>query len=223
MIGEKDQFHYFRIKDINTFIYNQTLHGDRKHFCHYCLQSYSTVQILDRHVNDCFEINCKQMIKMDKKGESVKCKTYMRKTKLPFMIYADFEKNFVLENNGKNSYESYTNKYHKCQNHVGCSFVYKLLFAGDQFSKPSESYLGQETVHKFRTNLFGKSNYCSRVMKGHFNKDLVMAKEDNQNLKALQNVAFVIIILLKVMSKWDHFHITGKYIGVEHKDFDIKI
>ena len=102
MIGEKDQFHYFRIKDVNTFIYNQTLHGDRKHFFHYCLQSYSTVQILDRHVNDCFEINCKQMIKMDKKGESVKCKTYMRKRKLPFMIYADFEKNLVLENNGKN-------------------------------------------------------------------------------------------------------------------------
>ena len=163
------------------------------------------------------------MIKMDKKGESVKCKTYMRKTKLPFMIYADFEKNLVLENNGKNQYESYTNKYHKCQNHVGCSFVYKLLFVGDQFSKPSESYLGQKTVRKFSTNMVGKSNYCSRVMKGNFNKDLVMAKEDNQNLKALQNVAFLIIILSKLMSKWDHFHITGKYIGVEHKDFDIKI
>ena len=51
---------------------NQTLHRDRKHFCRYCLQSFSTAQILERHVSNCFDINIKQMIKMAKTGETVK-------------------------------------------------------------------------------------------------------------------------------------------------------
>ena len=64
------------------------------------MQSFTTAQILERHVNDCFEINGKQIIKMEKKANS-KFKSYMRKTKWPFMIYADFESILGLENNGK--------------------------------------------------------------------------------------------------------------------------
>ena len=45
---------YVLIKYFNYFMYNQTLHRARKHFCRYYLQSFSTVQKLERHVNDCF-------------------------------------------------------------------------------------------------------------------------------------------------------------------------
>ena len=38
-------------------------------------------------------------------------------------------------------------------------------------------------------------------MKYNFKKELVMNKEDDEILKALQNVGFVIILLLKVMLK----------------------
>ena len=49
-------------------MYNQMLHRDRKHFYRYCLQPFTTEQILERDIiNDCFEINGKQMIKMAKK------------------------------------------------------------------------------------------------------------------------------------------------------------
>ena len=36
---EKEQ-HYALIKDINKFMYNQTKHKERKHFCMYCLQCF---------------------------------------------------------------------------------------------------------------------------------------------------------------------------------------
>ena len=62
-----------------------------KYICCYCLQSFTTAQILGRHVNDCFDINEKQMIKMVKKSESVKFKNYTRKIKLSFKIHAGFE------------------------------------------------------------------------------------------------------------------------------------
>ena len=75
---EKDQFHDVPIKEFNFFMFNQTLHSGRKHFCCYCLRSFSTVPILERHVNDCFEINDKQIIKMALKGETVKFKNCMK-------------------------------------------------------------------------------------------------------------------------------------------------
>ena len=72
----------------NTFIDDHTLHRGRKHFCHYCLQTFSTKEILKYHVEDCFKINGKQSIKVPKKDEYVKFKNYERQIKSPFMIYA---------------------------------------------------------------------------------------------------------------------------------------
>ena len=42
LIGEKGKRHYVLIKDFNTFIFDHTLHCGRKHFCRYCLQTFST-------------------------------------------------------------------------------------------------------------------------------------------------------------------------------------
>ena len=71
---------------------------------------------------------------MPKKGEYVKFKTFERKIKSLFLIYADFESILVPQSNGKqNPNESYTNKYQK---HVACSYVYRLVCVDDKFSKP---------------------------------------------------------------------------------------
>ena len=118
---------------------------------------------------------------MAKKGETVKFKNYTRKTKLPFVIYADFESILIAENNAKESPdESHKNRY---QNHVCYGFDYKLVCVDDEFCKCFRSYLGQDVVHKFITNMVEESKYCSRVMKKHFNKELVMTKENNENFE----------------------------------------
>ena len=41
----------------------------KKFFCHYCLQSFSSKEIIKRHGNDCVEINLKQVNKIPKKVE----------------------------------------------------------------------------------------------------------------------------------------------------------
>ena len=82
----------------------------KKHFCCYCLQVFSTEEILKRHTKDCFKVNVKQRIIMLKKDKYVKFKNYERKRKSPSIIYADFESILVPEDNGKqNPKESYTN------------------------------------------------------------------------------------------------------------------
>ena len=72
LLLEEGKRHYVLIKDFNTFMYDYTSHRGRKHFCRYCLQSFSTEEILKCHIKDCFKINSKQRIIMHKKGEYVR-------------------------------------------------------------------------------------------------------------------------------------------------------
>ena len=53
-----------------------SLHRERKHFCHYFLHAFVTEEILKRRIKDCFKINGKLTIKIPKKGEYVKFKKY---------------------------------------------------------------------------------------------------------------------------------------------------
>ena len=74
LIGEEGKRYYVRIKDFNTFMYDHTLNCGRKKFCCYCLQVFSSEEILKIHIKDCLKINGKQRIIMSKKGEYVKSK-----------------------------------------------------------------------------------------------------------------------------------------------------
>ena len=100
--------HYVLVKDFNSFIYDHTFLQGRKHFRRYCLEAFSTEEILKIHIKDCFKINDKQRTIMPKKGEFVKFKYYERKVNSPFIIHADFKGILVPESNGKqNPYEPY--------------------------------------------------------------------------------------------------------------------
>ena len=79
LVDKKGHCHYVLIKDFNTFLYNQTLLCDRKHFWCYCLQYFSAAQLLERHVNDCFEIDGKWMTKIAKKVKLLSLKTAQEK------------------------------------------------------------------------------------------------------------------------------------------------
>ena len=114
---------------------------------------------------------------MAKKGKFKKLKNYERKTKPSFMFYADFESILVPEYNEKqNPEESYINKYQK---HIACSCGYKLVCVNDKFSKPFKTYSGEDAVYNFINSMIKETRYCSDMMKKHFNKELVMTKEEN--------------------------------------------
>ena len=132
-------------------------------------------------INDWLEINGKQMIQMTKTSETVKFKIYARK-----IIYAYLKILLIPENNrNQNKDESYTNKY---QNHVGCSYNYKLICFDGQFSKFLKSYLGKGAVDKFISSMVKESKYCSCVMKIYLDKEIPLTKEDDKILKDLKNV-----------------------------------
>ena len=85
--GEEGKRHCVLNQDLNTFIYNHTLHRGRKLICRYYLHAFSTEEVLKRHIKNYFKINGKQRIIMPKTDEYRKFKKYERKIKSPFMIY----------------------------------------------------------------------------------------------------------------------------------------
>ena len=92
LITKVEKKHYVLIKDFNAFMYNQSKHKERKHFCMYCLQCFSSERILANHVNNCLTINGAQAINMPKQGENIlKFINFHKQPPVPFVIYADFE------------------------------------------------------------------------------------------------------------------------------------
>ena len=92
LITKDEKKHYVLIKDFNAFMYNQSKHKERKHFCMYCLQCFSFERILANHVNNCLTINGAQAINMPKQGENIlKFNNFHKQLQVPFVIYADFE------------------------------------------------------------------------------------------------------------------------------------
>ena len=92
LITEDEKKYYVLIKDFNAFMYNQSKHKERKHFCMYCLQCFSSERILPNHVNNCLTINGAQAINMPKQGENIlKFNNFHKQLPVPFVIYADFE------------------------------------------------------------------------------------------------------------------------------------
>ena len=71
LITKDKKKQYVLIKDFNAFMYNQSKHKERKHFCMYCLQCFSSERILANHVNNCLTINGAQAINMSKQGEKI--------------------------------------------------------------------------------------------------------------------------------------------------------
>ena len=97
------------------------------------------------------------------------------------MIYTNFETILVPEDNGKqNLEECYRNKYQK---HFAWSYGYKLVCVDDKFSKPFKTYLGKDAASNFINNMIEESKQRNEVTKKHFNKELVMTIEDNENFK----------------------------------------
>ena len=198
--------HYVLIKGFNTLMFNKTKSKNKKWFCKSCLHFFSSKKILNDHGKDCLLINGGQRIKL-KKG-FIEFNNFNEIIPCPFKIYADFE--CILKNVDigiKNYCFSYTSKY---QDHIPCSFAYKLVCIDDKFSKDVILYRGKNVIIKFIQNIFNEYSFCKNVMKKHFNKNLIMSLEEEEQFKKAE-ICWICNKLIENDKVRDHCHITGKY------------
>ena len=225
LITEDEKKHYVLIKDFNAFMYNQSKHKERKHFCMYCLQCFSSERILANHANNCLTINGVQAINMPKQGENIlKFNNFHKQLPVPFVIYADFEAITKKVQGCKRSEEkgSYTEAY---QTHEDCGSAYKVVCCyDDKYSKNICIYRGENAVYGFMEKMLEEVKYCKAVIKKHFNKPLVMTEDDEQRFRTMD---WCHICGEKYDEKdvrvRDHCHITGKFRGSAHQECNLKL
>ena len=231
LVTKDEKKHYVLIKDFNLFMYNQSKHKERKHFCMYCLQCFSSERILANHVNNCLTINGAQAIDMPKQGENIlKFNNFHKQLPVPFVIYADFEAIMKKVQGCEQSEEmkkdkdrrSYTEAY---QTHEDCGYGYKVVCCyDDKYSKYTRIYRGENAVYKFMEKMLEEVEYCKAVIKKHFNKPLVMTKVDEQHFKTMDGCH---ICGEKYTDKdvrvRDHCHITGEFRCSAHQECNLKL
>ena len=223
LITQGEKQHYVLIKDFNKMMYNKTKHKERKHFCMYCLQCFSTDEILTKHKSNCMVINGKQAIRMPKEGSIVQFQNYHKQMPAPFVIYADFEaiteKVYGCQ---PDDAKSYTDKYQK---HTGCSYGYKLVCCyDDKYSKSVKIYRGENSISYFMLDMLSGVEYCQKIIATEFQKPLQMTDEEEELFKAAEecHICGGKYLDTEVRVR-DHCHITGKYRGSAHQDCNLKL
>ena len=82
----------------------------------------------------------------------------------------------------------------------------------DTVSKLSKKYLGKDAVYNFINNLIEESKYFSEMMKKHFNEELAMTKEDDEDFKiSTKCLIWENNYIDNDVRVKNHCHITGKY------------
>ena len=222
LITENENKHYVLIKDFNEFMYNQTKHKERKHFCMHCLQCFSSERVLNNHKENCIQVNGTQATKMPTKDNNIlKFNNFHKQLPVPFVIYADFEA-ITEKIHGCQPHDdkSYTEAYQK---HTDCGYGYKVVCCyDDKYTKPTQIYRGEKAVYKFIEAMLDEIKYCKKVMKKEFNKPLKMTKEDEEKFQKADECH----ICNKKYNETDvrvrdHCHITGKYRGSAHQDCNL--
>ena len=171
---------------------------------------------MTEHKKVCLSINGAQSVRLEK--GTIEFKNYFKQIPVPFKIYADFECNLKIVE----SYEgSYSKKY---QDHIPCSFAYKLVCVDDKFTKPIVVFRGENAAYEFIEAILKEYQYCTKVMKKHFNKNLIMSEKEEEQFQS-SNICWICEKLIddddeKVR---DHCHITGKFRGAAHWSCNINL
>ena len=80
---------------------------------------------------------------------------------VPFKIYADC--GCILKSVKSKGF--YTEKY---QDHIPCSFSYKLVCVDNKFSKPTVVYRGENAAYRFIKAILEEYDYCTKSNQKRF-------------------------------------------------------
>ena len=185
---------------------------------------FSSDKVLEEHCGDYLIVNGGQRVKLEK--GFIDFNNFNKIIPAPFKIYVDFECLLKEVESGNALHSgihkdcfSYTAKY---QDHVPCSFAYKLVCVNDKYCKDVVLYRGKNAVFKFIQSIFKEYSYCRSVMKKHFNKNLVMSAEQNEEFER-SNICWICGKIIDDNKVRDRCHITGKYREAVHWSFNINL
>ena len=164
--------------------------------------------MLTKHKEVCLSINGAKFVRLEK--GRIEFKNYFKQIPVPFKVYVDFECN--LES--VESYEgSYSKKY---QDHIPCSFAYKLVCVDDKFTKLIVIFRGENAAYEFIKAILKEYQYCKKVMNKHFSKNLIVSEEEEEFQS--RNMCWICEKLIENDDEKvrDYCHITGRFRAPAH-------
>ena len=157
LVSDENKSHYVYIKDFNRFMCNKTKTKNKKYFFICCLQCFSSEKVLIEHKENCLIIHGKQSVKL--KSGSISFKNYFKQLPVPLKIYADFECILKEVKSSNKNNGSYTEKY---QDHIPCSFAYKVACIDNKFSKRVVFYRRKNAAYRFIGAILEEYDYCKK-------------------------------------------------------------
>ena len=151
-------------------MFHKTKSKNKEWFCRGLLQCFSSESVLIKHKENCFSVNGKQSVKLQK--VIIEFKNCFKQVPVSFKIYADFECHLI----DVESYEGSQTKKH--QDHIPSSFAYKIACVDDRFTKPIVVYRGENVVYEFMKSVLNEYKYCRNLKNKHINKNLIMTEEE---------------------------------------------
>ena len=162
-----------------------------------------------KNKEDCLSINGVQSVNVEE--GIIKFENYSKQLAVPLKIYADFECNLQ----DTEIYEGCCTK--KYDDHVPCSYAFKVVCIDDRFSKLVVVYRGESGAYGFIKAFLKEYKYCKNIMKKHFNKNLIMSEEE-EYLFQQSNSCWICKKRINHDDEKvrDHCHITSKFRGAAH-------
>ena len=132
-------------------MFHKTKNKNKKNFCKSCLHRFSSKNVLAEDKKVCLSTSGGQSVRLEK--GTIGLKNYFKQIPVPFKSYADFECNLKIVE----SYEGLYSK--KFEDHVSCSFTYKLVCVDDKFTKPIVVFRGENAAYDFVKAIFKEYQY----------------------------------------------------------------
>ena len=87
---------------------------------------------------------------------TIEFKDFFKQISVPFEIYGDFGSNWKAAD----IYEGFCSK--KYQDHLPCSFVYKVVCIEDRFTKPIVAFRDKNVAYYFFKAIIKEYEYCKK-------------------------------------------------------------
>ena len=108
--------------------------------------------------------------------------------------------------------------------YITCSFPCKVVCVDGKFSIPVVLYRGKHAVSRYIKTILEERNYCKKIIKKHFDKNLVMCAEDEERSQLSKNCWICNKSFDSGDNKVrDHCHVTGKYRGPAYWSCNINL
>jgi len=210
--------HYIYIKNIYHFLRINRDHKDYQ-ICDFCLRSFKPANY-EKHTKYCKmqheDPNFNgSIIKMPKKGDTMKFKNFQNAIMRPYVIYLDFE-----ASNIECKDVDYTQNSRKISKQVANSYAYKIVCCyDDSKSQPIYSYHGPNPAKHCIDNLLAVSRQLEQDMK--IKRPCIPLTE--YELESYNNATHCHICDKELNGDkvLDHCHFTGKYRGPAHNNCNL--